>query len=111
MNFLYLNSKTMGTGDDILGEQLLITFLKKLAESKHHIDVIGCVNGAIALTTQPGEALDALKILELKGAKIATCGTCLDFHDRRDQLLIGSVGTMEQTVEVMNLADRVIRPC
>jgi len=111
MNFLYLNSKMMGTGDDILGEKLLISFLKTLAASEVRIDLIGVVNGAVEFTTQAGEALEALKIMEGKGTKIASCGTCLDFHGVRDKLLIGGVGSMQQTVEIMTRADQVIRPC
>ncbi len=111
MKFLFLNSKLMGHGDEMLGEKLLAVFLKELAASDHQIDLIGCVNGAVSLTTQNGDALDSLKKLEAKGAKIASCGTCLDFYGLRDQLLIGSIGTMQQTVEIMNTADRVIRPC
>ncbi|MCF7825152.1 MAG: sulfurtransferase-like selenium metabolism protein YedF [Candidatus Marinimicrobia bacterium] len=111
MNFLYLNSKMMGTGDDILGEKLLISFLKTLAASEARIDFIGVVNGAVALTTQAGEALDALKTMEGRGTQIASCGTCLDFYEVRDMLLIGGVGSMQQTVEIMTQADRVIRPC
>ncbi len=111
MTLLYLNSNTMGSGNDVLGEKLLVTFLKELAASSANIDLIGVVNGGVTLTTQPGEALVALKTLEERGAQIATCGTCLDFHGLRDKLLIGAVGSMKQTIEVMTTADRIIRPC
>jgi hypothetical protein len=51
-----------------------------------------------------------LRALEKKGARIATCGTCLDHLQRRDKLLIGLVGTMDMTIQVMATADRIIRP-
>lgn len=111
MNFLYLNSKSMGNGPEALGEKLLLSFLKNLADSTHHVDFVGCVNSAVELTTQQGDALEQLRAMEAKGAKIVSCGTCLDHFDRRDDLLIGSVGTMPDTVEIMMTADRVIRPC
>lgn len=111
MNFLYLNANTMGRGDDILGQKLLVLFLKSLASSEAKIDFIGVVNGAVTLTTQPGEALDALKIMESRGTQIASCGTCLDYHGLREKLLIGGIGSMQETVEIMTQADRVIRPC
>jgi hypothetical protein len=41
---------------------------------------------------------------------IATCGTCLDFHGKREKLAIGIIGTMDQTVQVMAKADKIIRP-
>ncbi len=111
MAFLYLNSDKMGDGDPILGKKLLKSFLKNLVDSDVRIDVIGCVNSGINLTTEGSEVLDILKKLEAKGAKIATCGTCLEFHGRKDKLLIGSIGTMPMTVQIMADADNVIKPC
>ena len=111
MNFLFLNANTMGRGDDELGEKLLIAFLKNLANSDTQIDMVGCVNSAVLLTTQSGEALAALEILESKGARIASCGTCLEYYDLLNDLKIGSVGNMAGTIEIMASADRVISPC
>ncbi|MBD3386451.1 sulfurtransferase-like selenium metabolism protein YedF [candidate division KSB1 bacterium] len=110
MTFLYLNSDQMGHGDVELGRKLLQSFLAELAKSNIKVDVIGCVNSGIRLTISNGKALESLQALEKKGAQIATCGTCLDYHDKRDDLLIGSIGTMEQTVQIMAQADKVIRP-
>ena len=110
MTFLYLNSDKMGAGDPELGRKLMRIFLSELANSSVQIDVIGCVNSGINLTTKGSEVIDSLKILEEKGARIATCGTCLDHHNRRDELLIGQVGTMDMTVQILSQADRVIRP-
>ena len=111
MTFLYLKSSTMGSGDPELGKKLLNAFLKKLAESQIAIDVVGCVNSGIFLTTEPGEALESLMKLQTRGARIASCGTCLDFHQRRDKLLIGEIGSMDQTVGIMAEAGRIISPC
>ncbi len=110
MTFLYLNSEKMGDGEPELGKQLLKSFLHELAVSGTQIDLIGCVNSAINLTTEGSEVLDILKSFEERGARIATCGTCLEHYDRRDKLLIGEVGSMEMTVEVMATADKIIRP-
>lgn len=110
MTFLYLNSDQMGHGDAELGRKLLQSFLQELAESDVKVDVVGCVNSGIRLTTRNGKALESLQALEKKGAQIATCGTCLDYHGMRDDLLIGAIGTMEQTVQIMARADKMIRP-
>lgn len=111
MIFLYLCSDTMGHGNPELGKKLLINFLQKLADSDTQIDVIGCVNDGIKLTTKGSAVLDSLKKLQERGAQIATCGTCLDFHGKRNELLIGDIGSMDGTVQIMATADRVIRPC
>ncbi|MBD3374360.1 sulfurtransferase-like selenium metabolism protein YedF [candidate division KSB1 bacterium] len=110
MTFLYLNSDRMGEGDPELGRKLMISFLKELEKSNVRVDMIGAVNSGINLTTQDGQALEILKRMEQKGAKIATCGTCLEHYKRQDDLLIGQVGTMDMTVMVMAAADRIIRP-
>lgn len=93
-----------------MGRKLLKIFLEKLAQAEMAINFIGCVNSGINLTTEGSEVLDSLRKLEAKGATIATCGTCLDFHHRRDKLAIGVVGSMDQTVQLMGQADRIIRP-
>ncbi|MEW6337482.1 MAG: sulfurtransferase-like selenium metabolism protein YedF [Acidobacteriota bacterium] len=111
MTFLYLDSDRMGKGDDDLGRRLLASFLATLARSDVPVDFVGCVNGGIFLTTEGSPVLDTLRALEARGARIASCGTCLDHHGRRDRLAIGSVGGMQQTVEMFATADRVIAPC
>lgn len=110
MTFLYLNSDKMGEGDPTLGRKLLVVFLKKLADSDTKIDVVGCVNSGVYLTTEGSKVIDSIRKLEAKGAKIATCGTCLEHFNLEDKLLIGEVGTMDGTVEIMSIADRIIRP-
>ena len=110
MTFLYLNSNMMGSGDPELGKKLLVIFLKKLAESDVKVDLVGCTHSAVFLTTEENEALESLRMLESKGAQIATCGTCLDHYQRRERLLIGGGGAMDQTVEIMAAADKIIRP-
>ena len=110
MVFLYLNSDQMGKGDKELGRKLLQTFLEKLANSEQNIDLIGCVNSAVNLTTKGSQVIESLKLLEQKGAQIATCGTCLDHYNKRDELLIGQVGSMDQTIQIFATADKIIQP-
>ena len=110
MTLLYLNSDQMGSGDPALGKKLLRIFLEKLAASDVQVDLVGCVNSGIYLTSEGSEVLDSLKKLQQKGARIATCGTCLDHLNLREKLQIGEVGTMDQTVQVMAIAERIIRP-
>ena len=85
-------------------------FLEKLADSDVPIDAVGCVNSGILLTTGEGPALDSLRALERKGARIMSCGTCLEYYGRSETLQIGEVGNMGQSVQTMATADRVIRP-
>jgi len=110
MTLLYLNSDKMGSGDDDLGRKLMSLFLAQLAASTTQIDLVGCVNSGVRLTTQGSAVIAHLAALKARGARIATCGTCLEHLGLEDQLLIGEVGTMEQSVQAMAMADRVIHP-
>ena len=110
MTFLYLNSNKMGNGDDKLGEILIESFLEKLSNSEIKIDFIGCVNSGVKLATSGSHVIDILKRFEDKGAKIASCGTCLEYLKIKDNLLVGEVGTMENMVEILSKADKVITP-
>ncbi len=109
MTLLYLNSDRMGQGDEALGRKLLKSFLKEVVASPHTPDMVGCVNDGVQLTTTGNPVLEELEILATRGARIASCGTCLDALNRRDQLLIGEVGSMNQVVHVLFSAERVIR--
>ena len=110
MTFLYLNSDKMGEGNADLGRKLLKSFLTKLADSNTQIDIIGCVNSAVNLTTEGSDLIDTFKIFEQEGTRIASCGTCLDHLKLRDKLLIGEIGKMEDTIQIMTMADKIIRP-
>jgi selenium metabolism protein YedF len=109
MTLLYLNSERMGEGDEALGRKLLKSFLKEIVASQHTPDMVGCVNSGVRLTTEGSPVLEELQALAARGARIASCGTCLDDLKLRDQLLIGEVGKMEQIVQVLFSAERVIR--
>lgn len=111
MTFLYLCADTMGSGDPALGRKLLAKFLAELAASDVRVDLVGCVNDGVRLTTSDGPALESLRALQKRGARIASCGTCVDHLGLREALRIGEIGDMAGTVQVMASADRVIRPC
>lgn len=110
MTFLFLKSDQMGQGDSELGKKLMRVFLDNLTNSDVKVDYISCVNSAINLTTKGSEVIKSLEKLQERGAKIASCGTCLDHFDKRKELIIGEVGTMKQTIELMDEADKVITP-
>jgi selenium metabolism protein YedF len=110
MTLLYLNSDCLGQGNTDLGRELMFIFLNELANSNIKIDLIGCINSGINLTTTGSEVLDILKELEKKGAKISSCATCLDYYGKRGELQIGEVGSMKKTIQALEEADKIIKP-
>ncbi len=109
MNILYLDSDTMGIGNDELGSQLAISFLKQIVHQNMELDAVFCVNKGAFLTTKNKQAIDLLRQMEEKGTIVSTCGTCLTFFDIQDQVKVGEVGSMEWFVLLLKQADKVIR--
>lgn len=111
MTVLYLTSDRVGDGEPELGRRLLGLFLDKLVASAVQVDFVVCLNRAVFLTTEAGPPLESLRSLAASGAVVMTCGTCLEHHGRKESLLLGTVAGMQQTVELLASADRVIAPC
>lgn len=100
----------LGEGDPQLGEALMKSFLFTLAESAPAPDLLLFVNGGARLTVAGSPVLEALGRLAEQGTDIATCGLCLDFFHLKEQLAIGRVGNMLETVTALRQAGRLIRP-
>lgn len=86
-----------------LGFQQQLVMTKN--QSTHPTQVI-FFNYGIHLTTEGSEVIEDLKRIEEKGAKIMTCGACLDFYDRKEKLLIGEVTNMYVIYDTLSKADR-----
>ncbi len=109
MTLLFLSSNKMGTGDPALGKKLLLAFLKELFDSNSQVDMIGCVNDAVYLCAGDAESVAILKAFEKRGTRVASCGTCLDHYDLRQDLSVGEVGNMSQAVEVLTTGYKEIQ--
>lgn len=99
---VFLKSDKIGEGE--LGSMLIRGFLKAMAEQEKLPSKIICVNSAVLLTTTNDEnddALIALKDLESKGVDIFSCGTCLDFYEKRDELKVGIAGNAMDTIATL----------
>ncbi|MDX2494066.1 MAG: sulfurtransferase-like selenium metabolism protein YedF [Desulfuromusa sp.] len=107
---IYCGSDRMGDGDDEFGRVLMVNFLTTLLEMDPLPDIILFVNSGIDLTTKGSAVLEALKTLESRGVDIASCGLCLDFYQKKEQLQVGRVTNMYEMVEVQCHAARVVTP-
>jgi len=110
MTLLLLASDGMGEGDPELGKRLLRSFLERLVEAGAHVDMIGCVNRGVYLTVEGSRALDSLRVLQSRGARVRSCITCLEFYGLADNLAIGESGTMADLAQAMVAADKIVRP-
>ena len=104
-----IESDCLGTGDRELGEILMRAFLNTLWDTEPKPTRVLFLNSAVNLTTEGSEVLDTLRLLEEKGVRILSCGTCLEYYGLKEQLRVGQVTNMYETVSSLIAADKVIR--
>lgn len=104
---IFLKSDKIGDGE--LGSMLAKGFLNAISEQENLPKSIICVNSAVLLTTAEvdDEILHILKDIESKGVNIYSCGTCLDFYDKRDDLKVGVAGNAMDTAKMLLTEDIV----
>lgn len=107
---IYCGSDRMGSGDDDFGRVLLKNFLMTQLEIDPLPAAILFVNSAVHLVCSGSELLDTLQALKTAGVDIASCGLCLDFYNRKDQLKVGRITNMLDIVDIQHQAGRVISP-
>lgn len=103
-----LASDRLGQGDEALGAILMKSFLTSLAESEPPATVI-CLNRGVFLSTAASPVLGQLERLAAQGTEILSCGTCLDFYERKGELKVGKVSNMLTILERMASAGRLIQ--
>ena len=103
-------SRYMGTGDDELGAILMKGFIFALTQQEVLPQTMLFYNSGAFLTCEGSESLEDLKTLEEAGVEILTCGTCLNFYDMADKLVIGGVTNLYVTAEKQLNATVIVRP-
>lgn len=102
-------SNVMGTGSDELGGALMKSFIYTLTEADKLPDTVIFYNGGVHLTCKGSPCLEDLKTLEAAGVEILSCGTCLNYYGKTDDLAVGSVTNMYVIVQRQQEAARIIR--
>jgi selenium metabolism protein YedF len=104
---VFIVTDRIGRGNDELGEILMKNFLYSLARDENKPKAVMFMNEGVRLACNGSTALDDLRLLEENGVAVKACGTCLDFLGIKDELAVGSVGTMPDGVAAL-LADDVL---
>ncbi len=105
---LVLDSAGLGRGNEELGAQLIVNYLRTWAFRDEVPQTIACYNDGVKLAVQGSPAVPMLEALAQKGADIVLCGTCVNFYQLQDKLAIGHVGDMKGIVEALAAAEKVI---
>lgn len=106
---IFVGTDKLGLGDDKLGASLMKSYIYALTENDIKPSTMIFVNGGVKLTTEGSDVLESLIKLQDEGVEILSCGTCLDFYNLKDKLVVGSVSNMYTIVEKMNSASNTIK--
>ena len=98
---LFLKDDKIGEGE--LGSKLCIGFMQSVLEQDKLPKQIVCVNRAVLLTTadENSQIVQIFKSLENKGVKIYSCGVCLEYFGKTDELKVGEIGNAYSTIEML----------
>ncbi len=100
----------LGDGDEELGKILIKAFVNTLPENSILPKTIIFLNSGIFLALNDSPVIDSLKKLEQSGVEILSCGTCLDFYKKKDELGVGRVSNMYDILERLSAAGNVLYP-
>jgi selenium metabolism protein YedF len=105
---IVMSADTLGRGSDELGSTLMANFLRKLWAASEKPAAILFYNSGVRLLAEDARALDALAGLAHAGVDLVACGTCVSFFGLVDALRAGRVGDMQEIVQIMLAADKVV---
>jgi len=103
-----VGSNRLGSGDDFLGERLMVNFLGTLKEMGRELWTLVLLNAGVKLACTGSEVLQTLQELEAAGVKVLVCGTCLNHFKLLEQKQVGETTNMLDIVTQMQLADKVV---
>ncbi len=100
---VYLITKnTLGQGNEELGGVLMKSFFFAMVEKQPQPKAVMFINSGVWLTTQGSPVLNHLTKLEQSGVELLSCGTCLDYYQLKDKLVIGGITNMYTILEELS---------
>lgn len=98
----------LGEGSEELGNVLVAGLLNTIKERDVLPEKIIFINSGVNLVLNGSPALQLLKQLADKNVDLVSCGTCLDYFEKMDELALGRVSNMHEILESMLAAGKVI---
>ncbi|MBU4033567.1 MAG: sulfurtransferase-like selenium metabolism protein YedF [Proteobacteria bacterium] len=107
---MVIPADTMGRGDDPLGSVLMRAYIKTIKNLSPLPAKIFFYNTGVKITATESDLVAPLRELDGLGVEIYSCGTCLDFFNLKDALLVGQVTNMFEIMDGMAQATKVVSP-
>jgi len=98
----------IGEGSDELGEVLVEAMLESLKAQETLPQKIIFMNSGIHLVTKGSGVIPTLVELEVNGVEMISCGTCLNYYGKMEELEIGRVSNMYEILSNMRSSGKVI---
>jgi len=105
---IVIGSNRLGNGDDHLGGQLMINYIKTLKEMGPDLWQLIFVNSGVTLTIDDSPVLADLQEYERQGTIVLACGTCLAHFALTARKQVGESTNMLDIVMAQQHADKVI---
>jgi selenium metabolism protein YedF len=98
----FIKSDKLGQGEDELGLVLMQGFIYTLLEVDPLPEKIIFINSGVKIPIKNEDAVESLEKLEEKGVNILACGTCLDYYELKEELVVGRVSNMYEILDSLN---------
>ena len=98
----------MGGGEPELGDILIRAFLHTLNEVSPLPDTLIFINNGVKLVVEGSKVLEDLRDLSAQGVEILACGTCLAYHNLKDEVAVGEISNMYTIAETLLRAGKVL---
>ena len=102
-----IGSNVMGQGEEELGKILMKSFIYTVKETTPYPNNIVFYNSGVYLTCEGSPVLDDLAALIEEGVDIQSCGTCLDYYNLKDKLVVGGISNMYTIYEKMKSGNTI----
>ncbi len=103
-----IGTNVLGSGSEDLGKLLMKGFIYTMTQIKPYPDFIIFLNSGVKLSSEGSDSIEDLKQLLQAGTRIVSCGTCLDFYQLKEKLVVGEITNMYDIVEAISASDNVV---
>ncbi len=90
----FITTSELGQGSQDLGEVLMKSLFTTLAAMTPPPTALLFLNTGVFLTCEGTPVQEQLEKLHAAGTAVLSCGTCLEYYHKKDNLLLGSISNM-----------------
>lgn len=104
----FITTNELGQGSPDLGEVLMKSLFTTLAAMTLPPTALLFLNTGVYLSCEGSPVQEQLQQLHAEGTAVFSCGTCLEYYQLKDKLLLGNISNMMEINNWLTGPDRVI---